>query len=193
MATSNASKGFLGCAAVALWLGLFGAGLLIDSAGYRSVIVTKPVTIVATADASAGAESGAGLFHWNAFGASLLLYTPLNAALLTLLAGFVGGCASNITYCGQAPSASEDTDARARHLFLVESPFASTLRSFVVYLGILAGIYVVGESPFDHPTASQYARFAGTVSLLAFVVGYDPTKFQELMKFIPKTTAKAAG
>jgi hypothetical protein len=183
-------KGFVGCAAVILWFVLFGAGLLIDSKEYRERIVTHP----AVATAGVAAEGAARTeFHWRAFAASLVLYTPLNAAFLTLLAGFIGGCASNLTYGGPGTPTggnAEDSENAVRMRFLTESPFASTLRSFLVYLALLAGIYITGNSPFEQATASQYARFAGTVSFLAFVVGYDPTKFQAFMSMSPRAGSK---
>ena len=37
------------------------------------------------------------------------------------------------------------------------------------------------NSPFASVTTDQYARLAGTISFLAFVVGYDPTKFQDFV------------
>ena len=110
----------------------------------------------------------------------MLVYTPLNAALLVMLAGFIGGCASSITYSG---------DDR-RNPFLVENPLASLLRSFLIYVGFIAGIYITANAPFDAPTTDQYVRFVGTLSLLAFVVGYDPTKFQDLLKMIPSPGAQ---
>ena len=105
----------------------------------------------------------------------MLVYTPLNAALLVMLAGFIGGCASSITYSG---------DDR-RNPFLIENPLASLLRSFLIYVG-----FITANAPFDAPTADQYVRFVGTLSLLAFVVGYDPTKFQDLLKMIPSPGAQ---
>src|SRR5437773_534777 len=155
MFRDNLIKGSLGCAAVVLWFMLFGAGLLIDSKEYRERIVTHASATVAAASLDPGNPEH-GEFHWSAFAASLVLYTPLNAAFLTLLAGFIGGCASNITY-GQSggPTAGrrEDTVTSDRLLFLIESPFASTLRSFLVYLALLAGIYITVNSPFEQATA----------------------------------------
>jgi hypothetical protein len=154
--------------------------------------VTRPARAVATATVAPDTR-GARAFHWQPFAASLVLYTPLNAAFLTLLAGFIGGCTSNVTYGGPEARTSEnvDDDTAARLRFLTESPFASTLRSFLVYLALLAGIYITGNSPFEQGTASQYARFAGTVSFLAFVVGYDPTKLQGFISLMPRPSAKA--
>jgi hypothetical protein len=118
-----------------------------------------------------------------------VLLHPLNVALLTLLAGFAGGCLSNVTYSHWGPSGAENEEGdrvKARILFLTESPFASTMRSFVVYLGVIAGLYITTNGPFDQPTSEQYVRFAGTISLLSFLVGYDPTRFQDLINLVPR-------
>jgi len=63
----------------------------------------------------------------------------------------------------------------------------------VIYSGSSPAIYVVGDSPFDHPTAGQYVGSRGPCHCSAFVVGYDPTKFQDFIKIIPKTRANATG
>lgn len=192
-----------GSAAVAAWLTLFAAGLLIDSKTYRAVINVAPATAIA-ADTPGSAEGGAhgaraGLppFAWEAFGVSMLTYTPLNAALLVIFAGFIGGCASRLAYDGKVstdppgPNATvEERRAADRAMFLTETPVASMLRSFLVYLGILAGVYVAAGAPFEQATADQYVRFVGTMSLLAFVVGYDPTKFEDLLSMVPRPGAK---
>jgi hypothetical protein len=68
-------------------------------------------------------------------------------------------------------------------VFRRESPFASMIRSFVVYLAFIAGIYITTNAPFENPDPNQYVRFAGTISLFAFVVGYDPTKFQDFVNW----------
>jgi hypothetical protein len=158
-------KGTFGCVAVVAWLALFAAGLLVDSGPYRKVLES-----VGTADLS-----GASVF--TAFAAAACLYTPVSVAFLTLLAGFIGGCASNMTYGGATPSGPQTL----KELFRTENPLASMLRSFLVYLTFISGIYITTTDPFAKPTADQYVRFAGTISLLAFVVGYDPTKFQQLV------------
>jgi hypothetical protein len=50
----------------------------------------------------------------------------------------------------------------------------------------MAGVFITANQPFENPTSEQYVRFAASVSLFAFVVGYDPTKFQEALSFLPK-------
>jgi hypothetical protein len=61
----------------------------------------------------------------------------------------------------------------------------ATFRGFAVYLAVIAGVYIIGGDPFDQATPSQYVRFAGSVSLLAFMVGYDPMKLQDLLDGLP--------
>jgi len=194
-------KGILGSLAVLAWLLVFAAGLLIDSKPYRDRISPQPAVAIA---ASGSEVTGTGQtpvipsrptsvdLNWRAFGMTMLVFTPLNAALLVLIAGFIGGCASNITFSAQSPpapggKAPADQELQTqRALFRTENPFASMLRSFLVYIGFIAGVYITGNAPFANATTDQYVRFAGTLSLLAFVVGYDPTKFQDYMSFVPR-------
>jgi hypothetical protein len=191
-------KGIVGCTGVALWLLLFAAGLLINSERYRDEI-SPPQTVAAMVPTSSSEHAGLPMdlhprdsINWSAFGITVLTYTPLNAALLVLLAGFVGGCASNITYTGASDllhdPTKHDADPRLAHraAFLIENPLASMLRSFLVYVGFMAGIDITSNAPFVKPTVDQYVRLAGTLSMVAFVVGYDPTKFQSFLNLVPR-------
>jgi hypothetical protein len=197
-------KGIVGSLAVLVWLVVFAAGLLIDSKPYRDRIRHQPDVAMAATMPTEGTGSRptpaipaartSDDVSWRAFGVTMLVYTPLNAALLVLIAGFIGGCASNITYSAQQSSMSPAGDGgparvetqEQRVLFRTENPFASMLRSFLIYIGFIAGIYITGNAPFADPSPDQYVRFVGTLSLLAFVVGYDPTKFQDLISIVPR-------
>jgi hypothetical protein len=171
---SESVKAIVGTVAVILWFILFGAGLLIDTGPYRQNIK-------------------AGVFDVRDVAATMFFYTPLNVAVLTLLAGFAGGCLSNVTYSHWGTGAIEDVGEgriKTRMLFLTESPFASTMRSFVVYLGVITGLYITTNGPFENPTSEQYVRFAGMISLLSFLVGYDPTRFQDFINLVPRSGLK---
>jgi hypothetical protein len=80
----------------------------------------------------------------------------------------------------------EQLQAEASRAFRRESPFASMFRSFLVYPTFMAGIFITTEKPFEAPTVDQYARLAGMLSLFGFVVGYDPTKFQDFIDMVPR-------
>jgi len=162
-----------GLVAVLGWLVTFGVGLLVSSQPYRDRLLQS--------------------FDWKAFFVSLLTYTPTNIAALCLLAAYCGGCASRMVLSSAASlQGTKDspkwTNTHAE-IYMAESPVSSMLRGFVVYIAFLAGVYVGTNAPFAEPTQEQYARAAGTVSLLAFVVGYDPTLFRHLLSVGSKLKA----
>ena len=154
-----------GMVAVLGWLVTFGVGLLVASQPYRDRLLEA--------------------FEWKAFFVSLLTYTPTNIAALCLLAAFCGGCASRLVLSSAATLQDRKDSAKSANshaeVYMAESPVSSMLRGFVVYVAFLAGVYVGTNAPFAAPTQEQYARAAGTVSLVAFVVGYDPTLFRHLL------------
>lgn len=119
-----------------------------------------------------------------------LFYTPINVALLTCLAGLIGGISSNLTFHPAAPPAEAAAAEVHRALVRTENPFASLLRSFVVYLLFIAGIAITTDAPFFNPTADQYMRIAGLLSLIGFVVGYDPSTFNALLRRVPMGRGK---
>ena len=135
----------------------------------------------------------------------MFTYTPTNLGLLCFFGGLMGGCSSRAAYrrlrsLGKivaksdelAPSNSgQDSSAqpilsKTRIFYLSEHPFVSGLRSFVVYLALLSGFYLAAGDPFKDMSAGQYLRLAGLVSCVAFAVGYDPSRFTDLINNLPK-------
>jgi hypothetical protein len=157
-------KSIVGSIALVMYLLIFTAGMLMDSAPYRSKLNEQPFSLLT-------------------FLTAMILFTPSNVGILTVLAGLIGGCTSNLTY-SQAKATKGLTEDQT--IYRTESPFASMFRSFLVYLSFMAGVFITANQPFENPTSEQYVRFAASVSLFAFVVGYDPTKFQEALSFLPK-------
>lgn len=162
--------------ALLLWIVLFSAGLLIDSGPYRARILQ-------------------GHFSPLDFSAAILFYTPSNVALLSVVSGFLGGCASKLSELGDLADKVEqarrkDDQPAVRNLerrmkYLTESPATSMLRGFLVYIGVISGILLLISDPFKNPSAEQFIRTAGLISAIAFVMGYDPTRFEEMItKFL---------
>ncbi len=93
------------------------------------------------------------------FLASMLLYTPLNVALLALLAGLIGGCASNEADHSELLRDIEDKEKEAdaaalrvlrrKLTYLEEHPAYSMMRSFIVYLVFISGLYIASSDPFN--------------------------------------------
>ncbi|MGV3561254.1 hypothetical protein [Larkinella arboricola] len=74
---------------------------------------------------------------------------------------------------------------------MTEHPVVSMFRGFLAYLILVAGTYVASFSvpvdandmstPILGMSAASYFKFAVTVSLLSYLVGYDPTQLQRLV------------
>jgi hypothetical protein len=166
------SLSMAGIACMAAWILLFSAGLFVDSKPLRDGLAQR---------------FDLGALFW-----LCLFYTPTNAALLTCLSGLAGGISSRLTYgkfvedpLGLAPSENLTTN---NLLLRTENPVASMLRSFIVYLIFVAGLAIASpQNPFSDPTLDQYLRFAAMVSVLGFVVGYDPSVFNNLLRGLPWT------
>jgi len=76
------------------------------------------------------------------------------------------------------------------HIYMSESPFSSMLRGIVVFFAFLAGVFVTSSSALTAPTAQAYTQAAGVISLLSFIVGYDPTMFRTLISIGEKFQGK---
>lgn len=131
------------------------------------------------------------LTYIHAFVASVLCFTPLNLALLTLVAGLAGGCASNITIETMPPNFRANLQAAnpQRMLYLQEPPVSAAIRGFVVFMCVIAGLYIAIEDPFRDPTPAQYIRLAGLLSIMAFMVGYDPSRLDDWLRLVPSPGA----
>jgi hypothetical protein len=212
----------LGSLAVGLFVLLFSAGLFLDSHPYVDALKEMNFIAPAADDASAktassepppvstaGVSTGFGLppvpDSARTFFYAVVLYPPTNALLLTLLAGFLGGCTSNLAFDNYKARLKEKQEEAERTGKTVEthevdveraavaseSPFASMIRSLVVYLLFMAGMFITSADPFDSGTASQaeragqYVRFATTITAFAFAVGFDPKRLTDLIGGVP--------
>jgi len=166
---SNLFSILVGSISCILWVIEFGLGMLVDSKPFRDRVAAH--------------------FDPAAFFVCLVSYTPTNIFMLCLLASIVGGCASRLVVSG-AKKILENEEAAPpvtdSHIYLVENPFASMLRGMIVYFSFLAGVFVSGSNLLLEPTPAGYTQAAGFISLLSFVVGYDPTMFSSFIKVAGK-------
>jgi hypothetical protein len=133
-----------------------------------------------------------GLSSWQKigyFGICLACYSPINIAVLALVAGMLGGCLSNLYIASIHPSVRDRIDER-RVDVLSESPIVASVRGLLAYICILSGLYAFFDDPFRTPTLSQYVKLAGFASGLAFTVRYDRTKFDWLLDGITAKTSQ---
>jgi hypothetical protein len=183
----------IGLFALIVWLLLFTTGLLIDSKPFRLALAPTPATTLAKADNSQSTRTEPNvadvepskLNGTRAFLAAMVCFTPTNLLFLTLFAGLLGGCSSNLVAARAEDSPTISIEPH-RMSYLSENPWSAMMRSFVVYLCVIAGLYFAMDDPFKAPTAAQYMRLAGTLSILAFVVGYDPSRIIPLLDAVPR-------
>ena len=159
-------NGVIGLTSVLLWILVFLPGLTINSQPYREQILQGNVTI-------------------HSFLTVMLTYTISNVALLCCLAGVIGAATRRIT---AKPAEQRTLDEKP----VFNAVFTGVTRGFSVYLLLLAGVYAATPDPFSAPTPEQYVRMAGTISLMAFTVNYEPDLFQTIVG-IAASKGKMAG
>ena len=172
---SSTFSAILGAVASATWMIIFGMGILIDSSRYRKALACS--------------------FDWNAFIMCIMVYTPTNIFILCVVAALVGGCASKMVVSSATKLANQQREGTSpaiddSAIYMSENPFTSMLRGVVVFFAFLAGVFVANSNLFFDPTPQGYTQAAGVVSLLSFVVGYDPTVFSSFIKVANKIPGK---
>jgi len=153
------------------WLLLFTAGLIIPSSPYREQLANP-----------AHAMTVLQIFgNWFVV---VTCYTLTNVALLCCTASLLGA-AGRRARLERVDEHQEDG---------ISNPYVSAMiRGFFVFLVLLSGVLILLEKPFDAPSQEQYLRLAGFVSLLSFLVGYNPHLFARLLKRIADLVEGQAG
>src|SRR5205085_9784850 len=73
-------------------------------------------------------------------------------------------------------------DRAGRKLRDNNNPYvAAFIRGFFAYLFLISGLLLLDDQPFTNPAAAQYVRLAGFLSLLSFVISYQPRLFNTLL------------
>lgn len=153
---------WLTVAVIILWIVIFLAGIVINSAPYRERMTSKAPHI----------------FAWFAnWIIVLFVYTPTNVAILSILAGLLGA----LGRCATLHVITKDKDEE-----FPEDPInpylSGVVRGFIVYLLIISGMIIILESPPISPTApDQYVRLATVISVASFIVSYNPRYFGKLL------------
>jgi hypothetical protein len=172
--------------ALVIWLNLFAGGIFIDTKPARCMISAEGVAALARQpNLNSGAEANpcpvtdsqgkvidrpSLIVAWFL---ALVFFLPLNLALLCATAGVLGtfGNIANLYHDQMALSSQDNTN-----------PYISgLLRGFFVYLFVISGMLVLDDAPFSNSSPAQYIRLAGFLSLLSFIVDYQPHIFSKLV------------
>ena len=166
------ARGLIGFVTVALWLSVFLAGLTINSLPYRTAITE-------------------GKFGLNEFAITMATYTVTNAAILCLLSGVAGAMARATIQRYGAHRNGGQRNLPIAVPTVSEATFVGVLRSFVVYLIFISGVYIGANDAFGNTTPEQYARVVATTCLLAFLVSYNPALFRKVVEWFEPSTSPA--
>jgi hypothetical protein len=166
------------------WIALFAVGILVDTEPYRRVISPTAVTKLATeatgaqrqeaAKAAAPAppvSSRSGLMK--SWAIVIFCFLPVNLVWL---------CATSSTLGAFGNRANLTNDRAGRQARDNNNPYiAAVLRGFFAYLFLISGLLLLDDAPFSNPAPAQYVRLAGFLSLLSFVISYQPRFFNTLI------------
>jgi len=155
-------KSFVGVISVLLWMLVFLPGLTISSAPFRQQLISGHLT-------------------WTNVLMTLITYTVTNVAILCCLSGIIGAASKVIIGGTRKEAKSGESDSMSGLLL------AGVLRSFLIYLLFISGVYLATNAPFASPTQEQYVRVAGLISLFAFFAGYDPRFFGRIVESFAST------
>lgn len=161
-------------AAIVGWIVLFAAGVSIPSAPYISLLDQ-----MTTAQTSSIDLLGAGMMV-------VLCSTFTNPGILSCLAAFLGGVAKRV----QAESPPFDTGSDGPSA--AAAIMSAVVRGFFLYLVMLSGLLLLTTKAITDSTQEQYVQLAGTVSVLAFMVGYDSDFFFRIMRRLDDWTQQKA-
>ncbi len=162
---------FWSLVASALWITFFAMGLLINSKPYRDCVADE-----------------AELFSLLM---CILVYTPTNIAILCLTASYLGGCASSLVIHNVIEHETSDSQPKTKsRIYMSERPMSAMVRGILVYFAYIAGVCIADAGLFNEPTLPAYIKSAGIISLLAFLVGYDPTIFHAFIGMAENATIK---
>lgn len=191
-----------GAIGLALWFLTFVIGLLVSSQAYREALLPPP------SPGSPPIMTDLGrLPAWSSVIVVLkaaFTFSPINIGLLCVTAGLVGGCAANLSWYKLASQEATNRVSARRSAYLTEHPANAVMRSFLIYLLLMAGLLAfmpdpfklmelsataVGEAAFRRDLLAQqaaYTRMASLASVLSFMVGYDPSRFDGLFELVPR-------
>jgi hypothetical protein len=172
------------------WMGLFGAGIMVDTGPYREAISPEGARLLRvegqlTPESPAAASSNAGQAltdragaRWTpgaveAWAVALFCFLPLNLAWLCLAASTLGAV-GNLANLGSERDPQPPLDDSNPVL-------SAVLRGFFVYLFLMSGLLLLDHAPFSNAGPNQYIRLAGFLSLFSFLVSYHPNLFGTLI------------
>ncbi|MGE3109997.1 MAG: hypothetical protein AB7G11_06245 [Phycisphaerales bacterium] len=188
-----------GMVVTALWIAMFTVGLSVPSLPFRSGLLA----VGSSTTPPDAFQINGPLDAIYALTVVCFAYTPTNLVLLCCLASLIGCLGYYATTNGVAshtppthPHADDHDLAAGPHSPSRDHPadtlslrpaISAVMWGFFIYLFLISGTLLAMENPFASTTPEQYLRLAGTASLLAFVVGWQPEVITRLVTQIGRS------
>jgi hypothetical protein len=93
-------------------------------------------------------------------------YTPMNLAILSILAGIIGG--------GYFLHSRPQLRETGKHIStdVLNNNVVAGIRGFLVFLTLFTLMHIIVDDPFKQFTQSQYFRISGLFSVISFIAVY---------------------
>ncbi|MCC7466960.1 MAG: hypothetical protein IT261_11860 [Saprospiraceae bacterium] len=106
-------------------------------------------------------------------------WIPTNLGILSILAGISGAlCYSLLRSLEVGADQARQTKEGSRII-------GGGIAGLIFYLSLMAGAFLLIDSPFETTTKEQYFRIAGVVSFIAFLAGFRPDLLRRILEKIP--------
>lgn len=160
--------------AILIWISIFIGGILVNSEPYRQIISNYTFTPINTETLDTNAGEGTPNF-FIALLVVALCYTPSNLILLCMCSGLLGAL-SRIAKL-HIKDATEDEIPSDK----IDPLMSGILRGLFVYFLAISGILLINDTPITSPGQAEYVRLAGILSILSFLLSYNPSRFQSFI------------
>lgn len=159
----RASEVVIGVSTIFLWVCFFLAGIVVETASIRELVSKRQMSSITE-----------GVGAWFIL---LTSYTVTNFAILSCLAAIIGKFSrrslsfETASLNGLAPAPT----ATFREVMVFYS--VATARGFVIYLMLTGGLILLTTSAVTESSTEEYIKLASTLSIMAFMAGYDAEIF----------------
>jgi hypothetical protein len=169
-----------GAALTLVWLTLFTLGLCVNTEPFRTRLTNL---------AGTGEESTISILE--ALVVVAFTYTPTNLVHLCCASSLIGclgrlattnGNARSSPQAGDNAKSADDSDPAG--ISPLSPAISAVMWGFFVYLVLISGTIVLAGDSFTKTDPEQYFRLAGSASLLAFAVGWQPQIVTQLVSNI---------
>lgn len=160
----RASEVVIGVTTIFAWICLFLAGIVVETESVRELISSR------------GAST-----YMELLGAWFILltsYTVTNYAFLACLAAVIGKFSRRSLAFESASNngLTRATVAKFGEVMVLYS--VAIARGFVIYLMLTGGLLLLSTSTVTKSSVEEYVKLASTISILAFMAGYDAEIFK---------------